>query len=142
MEWRLPNSALALANIRGTHMPYVDRFIMILVVVVLAASPASAAGTAEDLLRRCEASIGDNYCAGYIAGFYDGRTTSDYGKPELRACLPTDASGAQLSVTYTQMVRVFVKWAKDHPDKLHWHDWQAVRQAFADAWPCPTSRSR
>ncbi len=118
-------------------MPYFVRLIMTLAMFVLATSSASAAGTAEDLLRRCEASIGDSYCAGYIAGFYDGRTTSDYGKPELRACLSTDESGVNLSVTYTQMVHVFVKWAKDHPDKLHWRDWQAVRQAFADAWPCP-----
>jgi len=102
---------------------------------LFAVSSPGATETVEGLLRRCEsASSTSSYCAGYIAGFYDGRTTSDYGKPELRSCPPAD--GHNLRVTYSQMVRVFMKWAQDHPDKLHWNDWAGVRQAFADAWPC------
>jgi hypothetical protein len=34
------------------------------------------------------------------------------------------------------MVLVFRKWTKDHPEKIHYSDWAAVRAAFAEAWPC------
>jgi len=89
---------------------------------------------AEDLLRLCQED--DSYCEGYIAGFYDGRTTSDYGKPELMSCPPTDSTGMNLQVSYSQMVQVFMKWGKEHPEKLHYENWAAVREAFAQAWPC------
>ena len=73
---------------------------------------------------------------GYIAGFYDGRTTEDYGIPELKACFPVGRDVEKVAVSFEQMVLVFIKWAKDHPEKHHWGDWQGVRQAFADAFPC------
>jgi hypothetical protein len=95
-----------------------------------------AAGTAEELLIQCENAKSYDYCVGYITGFYDGRTTDDYGIAKLSSCPPSDASGENLQVTYSQMARVFVAWASDNPDKLHLADWQAVRQALAEAWPC------
>jgi hypothetical protein len=107
------------------------------IVVILSSPQALAGGTAEELLKECEAASTGSYCEGYIAGFYDGRTTSDYGKPDLMSCPPTDGTGQNLAVSYRQMVLVFIKWAKDHPEKLHYSDWQAVRQALAEAWPCP-----
>jgi hypothetical protein len=106
-------------------------------VFVLLSRSAIGAQTAEQLLWHCESSSGmDSYCAGCIAGFYDGRTTNDYGKSELRTCPPVGESGQNIEVTYSQMIRVYLKWTQNHPEKLHWQDWQAVRQAFADAWPC------
>jgi hypothetical protein len=108
-------------------------------VVILASldSGQARAMTAEDLLRLCKEPVSQGYCEGYIAGFYDGRTTSDYGKPELMSCPPTDSTDPnQLAVSYSQMVRVFTKWAEEHPEKLHLADWQALREALAQAWPC------
>lgn len=98
---------------------------------------AVAGGSAETLLNHCKGGGDGAYCLGYVAGFYDGRTTSDYGKKELMSCLPTEGDGQTLAITYNQMTKVFVKWAENHPESLHWKDWQAVRQAFAEAWPCP-----
>ena len=105
-------------------------------VAVLLSPQARAALTAEDLLKRCEAASSGSYCEGYIAGFYDGRTTSDYGKSELMSCPPTDSTGEKLAVSLSQMVLVFTKWARDHPEKIHYPDWAAVREALAEAWPC------
>ena len=99
-------------------------------------SPQARALTAEELVKRCESVSSISYYEGYIAGFYDGRTTNDYGKPKLMSCPPTDPAGEKLQVSNSQMVLVFRKWARDHPEKPHYEDWQSVREAFADAWPC------
>ena len=101
----------------------------------LGAPIAVSAGKTGDLLQQCENFRG-GYCSGYIAGFYDGITTKDYGIPELQACFPEEEDGLTLAVSFEQMVLVFVKWAKDHPELHHWARWQGVRQAFADAFPC------
>lgn len=68
-----------------------------------------AALTAEELLTLCKEPVSQGYCEGYVAGFYDGRTTSDYGQLALRSCPPSDSTGDRLAVSYTQMVRVFTK---------------------------------
>ena len=118
---------------------FLNRLVIIsaLILAISLSAEAHAAGSAESLLDNCLGSqLASAYCDGYIAGFYDGRTTNDYGKLELRSCPPTDASGLELQITYSQMRRVFIKWAEENSDKLHYADWQAVRQAFADAWPC------
>lgn len=70
-----------------------------------------------------------NYCYGYVSGFYDGRTTSDYGKSELMSCFPPGLS-------WEQLIRIFVKWANDNPQKLHYDTWQGLREAFSKAFPC------
>lgn len=108
-------------------MTNIVRFITI--ILSLSVEMASyAAGTAEELLMACEGSTYDkSYCEGYIFGYYDGRTTSDHGITELKTCMPSDEVLLSSPITYTQMVRVFVQWAKDNPSKLHIRDWQAVR---------------
>src|SRR5262245_17087666 len=125
------------------------RFVIIACLVQrVVAPPLLAAASAEDLLGQCERSPTDSYCAGYIAGFYDGNSAPNYDNaPEslarlFRYCPPVEESPLplRLQVTYSQMVRVFIKWGKDNPDKLHLDAWQAVRQAFVDAWPCPPRR--
>lgn len=117
-------------------------FVLSGLVATLISPQARAALTAEELVKRCESVSSISYCEGYIAGFYDGRTTSDYGKLELMSCPPTDATGEKLAVSYSQMVLVFRKWAKDHPEKLHYADWMSVREALADAWPCKRKPSQ
>ncbi len=102
---------------------------------LVAAPGAHASGKTGDLLRQCE-NFQTSFCSGYVAGFYDGRTTEDYGKYELKACFLVETGGETLAVSYEQMVLVFIKWARDHPEYHHWERWQGVRQAFADAFPC------
>jgi hypothetical protein len=117
------------------------RFITIIISLSVALV-SYAAGTAEELLMACEGSTYDkSYCEGYIFGYYDGRTTNDHGIIELKTCMPSDESLLNSPITYTQMVRVFVQWAKDNPSKLHLRDWQAVRSAFAQTWPCKNEES-
>ena len=105
---------------------------MVLLFQPIIALPASSAG---QLLRYCESSSID-YCKGYISGFYDGRTTNDYGIKELMACFPVDYSSHNLLVSYEEMRKAFIKWAHDNPKKLDYEDWRAVREAFSEAWPC------
>ena len=102
---------------------------------ILGAPKANSASDTGDLLRQCENFQG-GFCLGYIAGFYDGRTTEDYGLANFQACFPTSKDGLNLAVSYGQMISVFIKWAKDHPELHHWEQWAGVRQAFADAFPC------
>ncbi len=111
--------------------------LLIILCLIFVPLNSIAGGTAEDLLNHCKGSGDQSYCLGYITGFYDGRTTSDYGKKELMSCPPakTDGSG-ELAITYNQMRLVFIKWAENHPEQLHQGDWSAMRQAFAEAWPC------
>ncbi|WP_132972487.1 Rap1a/Tai family immunity protein [Thiogranum longum] len=114
-----------------------SRVPMMLLIGMMVPLNTIAAGSAETLLSHCKGVRDSSYCSGYIAGFYDGRTTNDYGKKELMSCPPTKPNGMDLAISYTQMKQVFIKWAEAHPENLHWADWQAVRQAFAEAWPCP-----
>ncbi|MFC6672299.1 Rap1a/Tai family immunity protein [Marinobacterium aestuariivivens] len=109
--------------------------IFTLLISILFSSSVLSATSAEQLLKYCETTSVE-YCKGYISGFYDGRTTSDYGISMFQSCPPTDRSGLKLVVTYEQMRRVFIKWANNNPEKLHYEDWFAVREAFANAWPC------
>jgi hypothetical protein len=123
-------------RISGISLRYKKSWVCGLLLVTLVSEPAKAATTAETLLDSCASQVTCGYCEGYIAGFVDGRTTSDYGQSNLMSCPPTDPSGKHYEVSYTQMVRVFINWAEAHPELLHLHDWQAVREAFAQAWPC------
>jgi len=98
-------------------------------------SNAFGAMKAEKLMKYCE-STSFMYCTGYIAGFYDGRTAGDYGQKNLMTCPPFNKDTLYLEVSYEQMRLVFLNWAKKYPEKLHYDDWQALREAFAEAWPC------
>ena len=78
--------------------------------------------TAEDLLKKAAKSASTiSYCEGYIAGFYDARITRDYGIPDWISCPPTDPSLKNLAVSTHQICACFLKWAKDHPEKIHYY---------------------
>ena len=106
-----------------------------MVFCALTFSEATAGRRVDELLIDCEGRD-RSYCAGYIAGFYDGRTTDDYGLAFFKTCPPTSPDGRTIEVTYQQMVRVFVKWARANPEQHDSDDWYGVRAAFAKAWPC------
>lgn len=40
------------------------------------------------------------------------------------------------NVTAGQIQRVFVRWAREHPEKLHEPAAKLAQKAFAKAWPC------
>ena len=93
-------------------------FMVAMASALIIAPNTVAANSTVELLRQCELSR-YGFCLRYITGFYDGRTTEDYGMPALKACLPTERDGLRLAVTHEQMVLVFIKWAKDHPENHH-----------------------
>ena len=107
----------------------------IFILLNIISNHTNATTNAEALLKDCR-SPSSQYCKGYVTGFYDGRTTDDYDMKSLMTCPPTSSDGNKLAISYEQMRLVFINWANNHPEKLHWHDWQAIRQAFAEAWPC------
>jgi hypothetical protein len=109
----------------------------LIIIAALLFTTSAHARTAGELETACTNSATKLYCMGYIAGFYDGQTTSDYGVKSLKTCPPYDPDEInRVAITYEQMAKVFVKWIADNPNKLHYPDWQAVHQAFAEAWPC------
>lgn len=68
-------------------------------------------------------------CAEYIRGFVDA-TKAHYEMASTRICLPE-------RFEYDQMVRVVVKFLRDHPEDLH-HPRVALRYAALHAaFPCP-----
>jgi hypothetical protein len=92
------------------------------------------------LLEKCEAASPSSdkvECLGYVAGVMDASATM---LDSLRAatptkvppiyCLPT--GGIQL----VQVVRVSVKWLRDHPEKHHLRGDLLVMMALKDAFPC------
>jgi hypothetical protein len=100
--------------------------------------------TGNDLLPTCMAAVDflDNkdlsrdrgsdalQCLHYAGGFLDGyemASTVEKGKPAL--CFPKNTNTGQV-------VRVFVKWMKDHPEKLNEPAGDCVSAALVDAFAC------
>jgi hypothetical protein len=65
----------------------------------------------------------DGYCRGIIEGINAGATLSS------RLCSPD-------GVTYSQEVRVVVKFLQDHPEKLNQRGTKLVFEALTQAFPC------
>ena len=128
----------------------------IALVAGFAAAPSAPAtgATVEDLLRACRAlekatvegnvltlteTVAVQQCWSFIAGYYDGWWTARlyvdwaprFDNPGLNFC--------PLPVTYItnlQLARIFVRWAEQHPERHHYQDWEGLRSAFAEAFPC------
>jgi len=98
----------------------------------------------NDLLPRCSLAVDlmDNKdlnggqandaleCMHYVAGYLDGygvASAAEKGKPFL--CFPDHSNTGQ-------MVRVFVKWMRDHPEKLHLAASACFFEALTDAFMC------
>jgi len=83
--------------------------------------------TGNSLLLRCESGEKGNLvewgmCVGYIIGIADGA--------QEKLCIPTEVANGQL-------LQVWMKWAKENPEYLHFGANALVLWAFSDAWPCP-----
>ena len=107
---------------------------------------SEAFGTAETLHEHCRVAIKcadissscnslelqqGIMCISYINGFVDGRFVSlleARAKP-TEICLPDH-------VSRLQTIRVFIKYANDHPEHLHKPDYAVLYLAFANAFPC------
>jgi Rap1a immunity proteins len=73
-------------------------------------------------------------CIGYVTGAIDTyeveRTTESLKNPGKSVCVPSD-------VRSTQLVRVSMKYADDHPEELHFPAPMVVWNAMLTAFPCP-----
>ena len=95
----------------------------------------------EQLVWECEGKqpvaapeVGIIHCAGYVAGMLDmhalmadGRIAG--GRPQF--CLP--ATG----ISNDQAIKVFLKWAGEHPEDLHKSARFSMLIALHEAFPCP-----
>src|SRR6478735_2027090 len=110
---------------------------VVYVLVLLCASDAARAEeyyTAFDLLQDCEGRD-EQYCYGYLEGF---RTAWYYAESAsgTKKCLLIN-SPLPDGITHGQLALVFIKWAKDHPQRLHHSPESVVLHALKAAWPCP-----
>lgn len=109
-------------------------------VLLLAAASSSFANptsmsAAGALLEACEvarsgqSNFDSGYCLGRVAG---AAWTVNAFATELqpgRECIPA-------GVNADQLIRVFVKFASDNPNRLHEPDLRIVFDAMQQAWPC------
>ena len=97
--------------------------------------------TGNVLLERCGSEEDAFYlfCTGYVAGIAD-HISSD------KSIFPNVSSGqywifndvcSPENVTVGQLAKVWIKWANEHPERLHLAASSLVTEAFAQAWPCP-----
>lgn len=108
-------------------------------IAFLGVTPARAEPTTNgDMSRICDKAAGEPFsgtqeimnlgdCWGFIRGVWEMHVA--WGTPPL-VCLPPGAD-------YSQMAKVYLKWTRDNPAKLHE---KAVIGAFAawrEAFPCP-----
>jgi Rap1a immunity proteins len=69
-------------------------------------------------------------CLGYVRGVDDGvQTAYDILNETQPYCLPSE-------VTNGQMIRVLIKFIKDHPEKAHSKTRVLEIESFMDAFPC------
>ena len=96
----------------------------------------------KKLLEFCEER--NNKCTGYLMGFADTMTLTEnmlnaFGNilgPDAKRPLRLVCFPAGLSFDSTQLQRVWMKWAKGHPELLHKPASGLVLVAFEDVWPC------
>jgi hypothetical protein len=95
----------------------------------------------NDLLRTCteglryfdneyrstsaEAERSSMWCLGYMLGWVNGYT---WGATAL--CVPPD------QITALQLVRIVVKYLRDHPQRLHYRRDVLIWSALQEAFPC------
>jgi hypothetical protein len=96
--------------------------------------PFNTAYTVCGLLNHCDNSNPLNiaYCRGVM----------DVSGTTLAILLAQQGRAKELcytdEVTYEQLRLVFIKWAKDHPEKLHGSASFGVVEALTESFACPT----
>ena len=111
--------------------------------IVLGAAPAAASAnttgwSVSDLVAMCrgmpdeitQAPSDQGLCIGYMHGFAGGYSVGLNTSPgDNRICLPVGVSTLQWS-------RIFLKWADQNPEGLHWPAAIGVLAAMSTAFPC------
>lgn len=71
------------------------------------------------------------YCSGYVSGFIDGMVVSGpfKGGPSL-ICLPPSG------VDTEQVIRVYVKYLRERPERLHQSGRVLLYASLRNAYPC------
>jgi hypothetical protein len=103
-------------------------------------------GSASELVAKCKnislldpGGKGDsselNECMGYITGVVDAGTIASRRNENgaFSACIPESASKGQL-------VRIYLKYADNHPERLHLVAAIMVIEALEAAFPCVTPK--
>ena len=100
--------------------------------------------TTDDLAIDCRDAINDGnvgsnsqwpYCFGYLRATADlSRSYSKVVHKSVMACIPDGASNGQLA-------RVFLKYADDHPNELHYSEFIGVLRAYSLSFPCATDKA-
>jgi len=94
--------------------------------------------TAQDLVDLCSTSVDNphytaaiHFCHGYLVGAYDYHVAANIG-PEGKAlvCLPDPPP------TRNQTVKMFVDWAKSHPEHMQEEAVEAEFRFLIETWPC------
>jgi hypothetical protein len=95
-----------------------------------------ATDTGSQLLEQCEAHIDKTImvksalCVGFIRGVYNTHETfTNWKQMDKRWCMSD-------GITYTQAIRVVIKFLQEHPEELHLSASGLVSNAFSDAFPC------
>jgi hypothetical protein len=87
----------------------------------------------EHILKLCEsaATWENGFCSMYLHGVQDTYGMFNAWKQLDREyfCIPD-------GVTFEQLRKVFIKYANEHPDNLHWAASIMVLGAFNEAFPC------
>jgi len=107
--------------------------------------------TGNDLLRACadtvhlldrDSQLADTemwsafHCSGYVAGFVDGYVLAEdmeyhrVGSSHPLFCV------REGGLVASQEVRIFVKWLRDHPERLHESGRVLLTIALEQAFPC------
>jgi len=85
---------------------------------------------ANELLEWCETPKSSDACLGYISGATDVLTSDSEGPLSAEfICMPA-------SVTTGQILKVYVKYANDNPEKLHYSASILLANALVTAFPC------
>jgi hypothetical protein len=118
-------------------MPY--RLLVLALAVIWPPAAAGSFYTGNDLLDWCDGTNKEeprdsvdlyNTCLVYLAGVVDAdETISGWGYKRGHVCAPR-------SVTPEHMRRVWLRYARENPDKLRLPGARSALAAFSQAWPC------
>jgi len=107
--------------------------IFALFLVLLSSNCYPAMQRAEELVWSCtdETPSSRVFCMAYMAGMLDAYTVISGLYPQAKfACIP------ETGISGEQVMNIFIKWVKDHPEKQHIPARTIVLLSLRDAFPC------
>ena len=116
-----------------------------LLLLLSISTPALAALSGADLLKRCtaseksmhgepltaEESLDSMWCIGYLSGMLDGFGVGDYKVGDEKFACPGEAG-----VTRSEALGITVKYLREHPDDIEKSGRRSLLLALAKAFPC------